>query len=186
MQVLQITDDVDKIAQHVTASNINAQNNAGVSALMFANWAGRPRCVDWLLRQGASYNQRDEHGHTALYFAAARFSTECISLMLNAGADVNSINNDGKSPLMYVLFTRGQWYNKRPARLLIDAGASVEYVRDNQPRQIQPWVYNFITARAKCARAAIAVVCTFGRPQRNVARLIGRMIWDTRGNGVWE
>ncbi|AEF93295.1 Ankyrin [Desulfotomaculum nigrificans CO-1-SRB] len=50
-------------------ANINAQNNIGITPLMFAAGKGHAKVVELLLAHGANVNDRDKDGRTALMHA---------------------------------------------------------------------------------------------------------------------
>ncbi|PMD18395.1 ankyrin, partial [Hyaloscypha hepaticicola] len=83
-----------------------------------------------LLRLGADVNSTDEHFETALHFAAEKDYPDMIKLLLEANADINSKSEGGNSPLYYALglspFHQSFKFNQEAAKLLLEAGATVE------------------------------------------------------------
>lgn len=82
-------------------ARINAADEEGWTALMWATLADEPEAVRLLLERGADANVRDNLGRNALYWAAMEGNTEIMEVLLAGGADVNAKEKKrGWTPLM--------------------------------------------------------------------------------------
>jgi ankyrin repeat protein len=73
-------------------ADVNAKDNEGTTALMYAAGWGYPDIFSLLLKNGADVNAKNDYGTTALMWAD---NGEAAFLLLENGADVNATNNDG-------------------------------------------------------------------------------------------
>ena len=78
---------------------INATDEDGHTALMYAFYKGDRGLVRLLLEHKADINAQDERGHTALMFASLKGNIQMIKLLLEHNADVNVKNKNGKTAL---------------------------------------------------------------------------------------
>lgn len=76
---------------------IDARDEDGWTALMWASWSGLPKTTRQLLDRGASVSPADKLGNTALMLAAGRANIEIVSQLLAAAADKTARNKAGKS-----------------------------------------------------------------------------------------
>jgi len=185
-RLLFCSDNVNDFAKLVRTHHIHAHGASGRTLLHWACRLGRMRCVAWLLQNGADAELRDTSNLTPLHLAAANCNAGCVALLLRHGAYVDpvSVSVGRWTPLSDAV---DQGY-EQTARLLLDAGASVELAREKteEDLEIPPWVDDFLRARKACAKAVIAFVGSSDRQHRDVARLVGKMIWNTRGAADWE
>jgi ankyrin repeat protein len=88
--------------------------------------------VKLLLAAGVDVNERDKRSHaTALWYAAYFQSVDCVRVLLEAGADPNLPGGTSQDSPLMVVCSR---YTKRSitvAKMLLDAGANVDYVDSN-------------------------------------------------------
>ena len=73
--------------------NLNAVDQDGRSALMYAAFNGHTEIVKALLEKGASVNAADYTGRTALIFASSGSYPETVKLLLEHKADPNIVDN---------------------------------------------------------------------------------------------
>ena len=93
--------NLDKIRSCISAGvDVNAKDNDGWTALIYAACYGHTEIAKLLIADGADINARDNYGCTALIYAAINGYTEIARLLLSAGADVNIKDNDGNTALM--------------------------------------------------------------------------------------
>lgn len=98
------------------ATDVNALNAAGESALMLAAIAGDEDACRKLLARGANVEQP---GWTAMHYAASGPSTEIVRLLLSKGASVDPQAPNGTTPLMLA----AQHAPEATVDLLLERGA---------------------------------------------------------------
>lgn len=121
--LLKAVDDGDLTAATAAlnaGADINARNKYGRTPLIGFNDVVM---VDFLIKNGAHVNVRDNDSFTPLLFYAKYDKADIVSLLIHKGADVNVRDKDGKTALMYT-------DNLAIAELLIKNGADVN-ARDN-------------------------------------------------------
>ena len=107
--------------------DIEAKDNKGRTALMYAAGVGAIGSNRSLLNAGADINARDNEGLTPLMHALKRLRrrrNENIQILLDAGANVNARDNQGRTPLMYAHY---------PSTIepLLNMGANISAVDNN-------------------------------------------------------
>lgn len=90
--------------------------------LVAAVYSGNLRAMQEALRQGGSFNARDENGYTPLHWAAFRGYVVLAGYMLDRGATVDVGDNNGYTPLMLAAWNG----HDTVVRLLLARGASRE------------------------------------------------------------
>jgi len=80
---------------------IDAQNNIGETALMYASSLGYTDIAVALINVGADVNIKNKNGSTALMYASQQGDTDIVEVLIKAGADVNIKNNYGSTALRY-------------------------------------------------------------------------------------
>lgn len=75
---------------------IEERDIQGLSALHCAVMSNAPDIVEYLLKQGANINSRDNWGNTPLI--RANLNMDMIKLLLDHGADYTLANNSGAKP----------------------------------------------------------------------------------------
>lgn len=80
--------------------NIDARNENGWTALMFATSSNRPAAIAELVDLGADVEARDIWGNTALMWAAQDGYVASIAELVRLGADINAKNHFGQTPLI--------------------------------------------------------------------------------------
>ena len=85
--------------------DINAKDEDGITALMWAICKGNIEIIQMLLKKGADVNAKDENGVSALALSVMSPSRwrqkEIVSILLEKGADVNAIDNFGLTAVMW-------------------------------------------------------------------------------------
>jgi ankyrin repeat protein len=66
--------------------DVNADDGAGGTALMYAARKGNTDIAKLLISHGADFNAKNRRGYTALRFAAREGHTEIVLLLKQAGA----------------------------------------------------------------------------------------------------
>ena len=83
-------------------ANVNASDQEGHTALMFAAYNGHLEIVRALTESGAIVDQRDLMGRTALLYASSGPFPETVKILLDKGAEPNIVDsNEHFSPLMH-------------------------------------------------------------------------------------
>ncbi|CAH1798924.1 unnamed protein product [Owenia fusiformis] len=99
-------------------ANVNAVNNNGKTALMYAASVNDSvECVNLLIAHGANIDAKDNDGTTALILA----KPECMCILVDKGANVNTANKTGLTALMRAT----RFSNTAPMEALLDHGADV-------------------------------------------------------------
>ena len=83
--------------------NVNAVDNHGAFALLFACNSGDSACVDSLLQAGVDVNLKDQQDTTPLISASTHGSHQLLAQLLKAGAHINRRNTAGLNALYYAL-----------------------------------------------------------------------------------
>lgn len=96
-----IRGEFDKINEFLNQKvNINAQNQAGVTSLMYSSMRGNLPIVNKLLNTPAiDINLQAIDGDTALILASLFGNSEIVKMLLEAGADWTIKNKSGKTAL---------------------------------------------------------------------------------------
>ena len=82
---------------------VDARNNYGWDALMYASRNGYPAVVTLLLDRGADPCSRNDD-YTALYLAAMYDHLQVCLILLNRGADLMAVGHDGRTALTHYGF----------------------------------------------------------------------------------
>jgi len=82
-------------------AKLEAVDENGSNALMFASSYAPPNVVKLLLEKGANVNKQDEKGITALMRAAKQDRTDVIRILVEAGANVSIKDKRGKTASTY-------------------------------------------------------------------------------------
>jgi TonB family protein len=82
-----------------TTPDLDAADETGWTALMYAVEGGQAEIVGMLLEAGASPDRRNPSGQTALHLAALYGRTAAARLLLRAGADHELRDAEGRTPL---------------------------------------------------------------------------------------
>jgi ankyrin repeat protein len=103
------------------ATDVNARQPDGSTALQWAAYEGRADDVRRLIAAGADVSARNDFGASAMSIAAAAGDAAVLRELLQGHANVESPNAEGQTALMAVARTG----NLEAARLLLKAGADV-------------------------------------------------------------
>ena len=101
------------------AKLINARGPEGSTPFMYAVLYSSAAKLEWLLKQGADPNRRNDANATALMWAAT--DLEKTRVLLDHGADVNARSSDLRTPLLIAARRPG---NTAVVKLLLDRGAN--------------------------------------------------------------
>ena len=81
-------------------TDVNARDNIGYTALMWAAHYDEVDAAKALIQAGADVNAKDNIGYTALMVTVGKGSFDVAKVLIEAGADLNARNNDGKTAFM--------------------------------------------------------------------------------------
>ena len=85
-----------------SGTDINAKDEDGRTALMYAAYNGHTAIIEKLIKKGATVNLTDNYGRTALMFASSGSYPESVRLLLKNQADPNIADKDEHfTALMY-------------------------------------------------------------------------------------
>lgn len=114
--------DLNAVSRLASASEVNAKEADGTTAL---HWAARNddrEMAGVLLRLGADPKAANRYGVTPLQLAAVNGSAALTAMLLEAGADVNAVLPEGET----VLMTAARTGDVQTLELLLAHGASVD------------------------------------------------------------
>jgi len=116
--------DYDRVQMLLNAgANVNATDNSGYTALIYAADKGDKDVVQMLLNAGANVNATGEDGSTALILAADKGHLEIVSSLLGRpGIDMNAKENVNGSTALMVATDKGY---TDVVKMLLNAGANV-------------------------------------------------------------
>jgi ankyrin repeat protein len=89
---------INSLIEH--GANLNAQDNAGVSALSWAVWLENMNIVQILLKNKANPNLKNTKGDTPLTFAILKKNLNLVKLLISKGADPKDKDNENDTLLM--------------------------------------------------------------------------------------
>lgn len=123
----QILKKVEKLAQTQQPNiSIDAQDENGFTALMYAAFHNNTSIVKMLIAAGVDLNKQNAWKQTALMYTTFNQSKEAACLLINAGADLNVRDGCGQTALMYTVYR-----DRDIAKMLIAAGADVNARKNN-------------------------------------------------------
>ncbi len=97
-------------------TDVNIENPAGETPLMYLALAGQTERARKLIARGAQVNRL---GWTPLHYAASKGQVATAKMLLTKGAMVNAPSSEGRTPLMMA----GYSGNRDMVQVLLDAGA---------------------------------------------------------------
>ena len=128
-EIRKTNPDLDKIRLFISAgADVNAIDNNGRTALIWAAFSGCTEMAKLLISAGADVNIKDNNGETALIWAASSGCKKMVRLLIDAGADVNIKNNYNGSTVLMMAARDG--YTETLQLLINAAGADVNIKND--------------------------------------------------------
>jgi ankyrin repeat protein len=184
---------VQVLGKLLTATNVDdvvLDGIGGWTALHYASCHARIECIKICLHLNANVNVRDLHGGTPLHYASHNH-VDVVLLLLDAGAMVDATDKDDRTPLHCAI----RYNSDDVAKLLLDRGAKVSNVKlDFFVPEIPSRIGLFVESRTNCRCATVIVIgvhkfrrtIVTGNNDINVLRLIGKHVWASRMDGVWN
>ena len=142
-----------------SGADVNARDERGNTALLYAAELCSVEMANMLLERGANVNARDERGNTALMVAIEGHigSEEMVDMFLGAGADVNMVRRaDGMTALTIAERQRD--------------GEVADVLREAQARALAASLDKSLPASVKPATSQVRAVEDLGRPDEQPAR----------------
>jgi ankyrin repeat protein len=104
-------------------AEVNAQNESGKTAMMYAAFSGKVKIIQRLKYGGGSYEKCDKSGSFVIHYAIDGGNLDCIQWLLVDGVDVNTRDASfGWTPLIRAACINS---TKEVAELLIRFGADI-------------------------------------------------------------
>jgi ankyrin repeat protein len=82
-------------------ASLDAVDDKGATALMYACDIGNVKAVQYLLSKGVALDAKSSKGHTALMYACISGNTEIVKYLVGHGANANITDGIGYTPLVY-------------------------------------------------------------------------------------
>ncbi|HNX77448.1 MAG TPA: ankyrin repeat domain-containing protein [Candidatus Rifleibacterium sp.] len=101
-------------------ADVNAIDEDGYTALMYAASKNEPELTRSLIKAGADVNARASNGQTPL-MAAVLYGPETVAVLLESGANLEATDEKGFTPLMIAV----EKSREETVKLLVNAGADV-------------------------------------------------------------
>lgn len=110
-------------------ANVNAKDNDGHTALIYAAGVGHADVAKLLLDKGANIEAKakDKWGGTALIYAAMYGNADVVKLLLDKGANIEAKDNNGET----ALFWAAESGYADTVKLLLDRCANIEAKEDD-------------------------------------------------------
>ena len=116
-------------------ADINAQTEAGWTALMFAACNGNIEIARMLIQSGAEVNSLKPYSDTALMIACGKKNPEMVKLLLEAGADVNEVNSSGFNALIFAtIASKGDDYINQLLNIIGFSKKTSDKNQDEMPK----------------------------------------------------
>jgi len=117
-----LTGDIEKIkvSESIIFENVNQPNEEGQTFLMLASFNGHTELCDYLIKNGAHVEFRDNSGRTSLMYASTGPFATTVELLLNNGANVNSVDHGEKFTALMNAAAEGQM---QVVKILLKFGA---------------------------------------------------------------
>jgi len=105
--------------------NLNARDDRGYTAVMWATMRGNDAALYMLLQMGAKLDVPDNKGNTALMWAARQGNHRIVKILIDHGANVNysAPEDPSRGPLTWAM----QYSDRNMVALLKNEGANVRF-----------------------------------------------------------
>lgn len=156
------------------------QTSAGMvySPLFMAARDGSDEVVRVLIQNGANVNAIYSHRkRTALHAAAFQGRAKCVKTLIDAKANMEIKDIHEFTPLRDAIL-RGM---REVIKVLVDAKCKRDYY--------DSWTFQFVAQRRRTKQTIIAIIGSIRwrlRLGRDMANLVGSLVWDQRDDPAWE
>ena len=162
---------VECLLRRGAASQVNARDDLGQTALHKAARRGRTQSVKLLLQHGALVDVKCNHGATALHCACASGDVACLHELVKHGADLEvRLNRWELTPLQLA----AQWVHVDCMRVLLNYGADINATAlRNRTALTQAVIWSDVKVIATLlayAHCDVTIKDAFGRRAIDVAR----------------
>lgn len=138
-----------------------------------------------LLKKGANVNARNSCDETPLEVAFKHGKYRTVATLLEFKADINAVSNGDN--ILHTVDTPRE-HHWECMRYVIDAGGALK--RDDSPREWLDDEIRQIQEPLACCRLACRAteraLYKSGAVCKDVCVIIGRMVWETRGDVKWR
>lgn len=176
-------DDTKKLMTFILEDGVEGQSTSATTHLMDAAKSGAKNCVKLLLEHKANPSGLPRNGFTPLHLAARNGQSECVALLIHAKADLDRFDvYDNMTPLaVSILREEYLCFN-----ILLNAGAKMSLVNI---WDMPSWVYSIIANPNRIQKSVLVFMAILRKRRgiyKDISTLLGKMIWDTRFDYVWE
>ncbi len=145
-----IAADVEKALN--SGIDINAKDEDGRTALMYAAYNGHTVIMEKLIQKGASVNLTDNFGRTALMFASSGPYPESVRVLLKNQADPNIVDKEERFTALMYAAAEGQTevakilltFKADPKLKDIDGDNALTFARNNGHNEIVTLLQPFL------------------------------------------
>jgi ankyrin repeat protein len=151
-------------------------------SLHIATMKGNLDFVKLLIGHGANINARENSGKIPIFYAAKYGRTTILMELIRVGSELDTLDYFGVTPLAAAIINKCHDCAER----LLDAGAKVVNVHNVK---IPDWIQHMIIKRKNIkasVRTFIGVAKKRIQVGKDMATLLGQMLWSTRFDQRWE
>ena len=131
----------EKVKSVLKEIGINALDEYGRTALIWASFAENIDLITWLFENKAEVNHQDVNGYCALHFAAQERKTESTKYLLNQNAETELKDKHLNTPLWTAVMSARN--NFSVVELLLKNGANLDNLNkvEKTPREMAETIF---------------------------------------------